>query len=105
MYIILQLRQHKRLKCPKRPEEKAMESRKKVSVELKIPCPKPDCDCTFPSVEALRAHKQAKHGPPSLKAPSSKYSCPTCGEGFARERALTLHQAIHTKGEKVLNKR
>lgn len=86
-------------------EEKAIESRKKSSVELKIPCPKPDCDCTFPSVEALRAHKQAKHGPPSHKALSSEYSCPTCGECFARERALKLHQAFHTKGQKVLNKR
>ncbi|XP_037548864.1 zinc finger protein 345 [Nematolebias whitei] len=87
-------------------EEKAIGSRKKSSsFELNIPCPKPDCDCTFPSVEALRAHKQDKHGAPSHKAPSSEYSCPTCGKCFARERALKLHQAFHTKGQKVLNKR
>lgn len=31
------------------------------TAELKIPCPEEDCDCIFPSVAALRAHKKDVH--------------------------------------------
>ncbi|XP_047461479.1 zinc finger protein 2-like [Mugil cephalus] len=31
------------------------------TAELKIPCPEADCDLTFPSVAALRAHKKEEH--------------------------------------------
>ncbi|XP_061598300.1 zinc finger protein 497-like [Cololabis saira] len=36
------------------------------TAELKIPCSENDCDCTFPSVAALRVHKKDKHAPSSL---------------------------------------
>ncbi|XP_017274889.1 zinc finger protein 11-like [Kryptolebias marmoratus] len=97
-----------RSKCAvqiKQEEEAKGRSEESSSFELQIPCPKPGCDCTFPSVEALRAHKQEKHAPHSHKAPGSEYSCPTCGKIFARERTLRSHQASHTKGEEVADKR
>ncbi|XP_015255384.1 PREDICTED: zinc finger protein Xfin-like [Cyprinodon variegatus] len=70
-----------------------------ASVKPKIPCPEEDCDCTFPSVEALRTHKKEQHGPRALKAPSSEYTRPTCGENCARESTLKAHQSSHIKRE------
>ncbi|MEQ2298928.1 hypothetical protein AMECASPLE_010245 [Ameca splendens] len=75
------------------------------SVELKIPCPEEDCDCTFFSVEGLRAHRKDQHSPRSLTAPISEYTCLTCGESFARESTLKAHQISHIKKEEVVEQR
>uniref|UniRef100_A0A3Q2QJU5 Zinc finger protein 835-like n=1 Tax=Fundulus heteroclitus TaxID=8078 RepID=A0A3Q2QJU5_FUNHE len=75
------------------------------SVEFKIPCPEEDCDCMFPSVEALRAHKKDRHGSRPPKAPGSEYTCLTCGESFARESTLLAHQTSHIKKEEVVDQR
>ncbi|CAG5885911.1 unnamed protein product [Menidia menidia] len=75
------------------------------SIELKIPCPEADCDCTFPSVAALRAHKKDKHGPSTHKTPSFEYSCVTCVKSFERESDLKSHQCCHAEGETMAEKR
>lgn len=69
------------------------------SAQLMIPCPEGECDLIFHSVAALRAHKRVEHGPPPRNAPSSEYSCPICGQSFARESSLRAHQISHTKEE------
>ncbi|KAF7211025.1 gastrula zinc finger protein xFG20-1 [Nothobranchius furzeri] len=66
------------------------------SAELKIPCSKPDCDCVFPTVAALRAHKKEKHGSPSLKASSTEDGS---SKSFAKEHDLRFHQSLHTEVE------
>ncbi|XP_028249741.1 zinc finger protein 430-like [Parambassis ranga] len=98
------------------------------STELKIPCSEANCDLTFTSVAALRAHKKEMHGATPQKAHScsqceesyaepeqltahiamahsSEYTCPTCGKGFGRESALKAHQNTHIEGEEVAEKR
>lgn len=98
--------------------------------ELKIPCPEADCDLVFPSVTALRAHKRDGHGHPlpsdktqahtecdeiaalpkqfqesTAQAHLSGYNCPTCGESFAQESDLYVHEKTHTEGEEVAGNR
>lgn len=75
------------------------------SVELKIPCPESGCNCIFPSVSALRAHKKIKHGHPPRKASSVEYTCLACGKSFSRESALKMHLTCHTEGEEAVEKR
>ncbi|XP_076005810.1 uncharacterized protein LOC143000388 [Genypterus blacodes] len=96
--------------------------------ELKIPCPEADCDLTFPSVAALRAHKKECHGQPPRKAhpctdcdesyarpeqlkthtarahSSNRHNCPTCGKSFGRESNLKAHQKTHTEEEEAVGK-
>ncbi|KAF7225963.1 zinc finger protein 576.2 [Nothobranchius furzeri] len=79
------------------------------------PCP--DCDLTFPGLVQLRAHKKEKHTPrkahpceeceESFARPeqldahmsrahaTGRFSCPTCGKSFGRERTLKAHQKGH----------
>uniref|UniRef100_A0A8C7X4W1 C2H2-type domain-containing protein n=1 Tax=Oryzias sinensis TaxID=183150 RepID=A0A8C7X4W1_9TELE len=71
-----------------------------TSVELNIPCPAADCDCTFPSVEALRTHKKTKHGPPLQTGICSECNCPNCGKTLAGQSALKSHQALHCEVKK-----
>ncbi|XP_041823340.1 oocyte zinc finger protein XlCOF6-like [Melanotaenia boesemani] len=75
------------------------------SVELKIPCPETDCNCIFPSVVALRAHKKTTHRNPNRKASIAEYTCLTCGKSFSRESALKAHLTCHTEGEEAVEKR
>ncbi|KAG8005285.1 hypothetical protein GBF38_011271 [Nibea albiflora] len=99
-----------------------------VQTELKIPCSEADCDLTFPSVAALRAHKREEHGPLPRKALTcieceesytrpeqlkihmarahrAEYTCHTCGKSFARESILKIHQNTHTEGEEEAEQR
>ncbi|XP_041665190.1 zinc finger protein 814-like [Cheilinus undulatus] len=99
-----------------------------LQTELKIPCPESDCDLTFPSVTALRAHKredhkQASHKPYSClecnesyaepeqlkahmsQAHCSEYTCPTCGKSLETEGDLQIHQYTHSEGEEAAEKR
>lgn len=87
------------------------------------PCP--DCDFTFPTLIQLRTHKKEKHTPrkahPCDECEESftrqeqldahmtrvhavgRFSCPTCGKSFGRERTLIAHQKSHTEEEKSEN--
>lgn len=71
-----------------------------TSVELNIPCPAADCDCTFASVEALRTHKKTKHAPPLQTGICSECNCPNCGKTFAGQSTLKSHQALHCEVKK-----
>uniref|UniRef100_A0A1A7XNM6 C2H2-type domain-containing protein n=1 Tax=Iconisemion striatum TaxID=60296 RepID=A0A1A7XNM6_9TELE len=77
-------------------EEEERECDEEFFTELKIPCSKPDCDCTFPTLEALRAHKKEKHGSPSLKASSA--------EDSSSKGDLRSHQSFHIEGEDADNR-
>ncbi|CAL9691618.1 unnamed protein product [Knipowitschia caucasica] len=91
--------------------------------KLEIPCPDPDCDLVFPSVDALRAHKKEQHGR-SSQTPHActecdqsfgeshqladhiakahgpeEFTCPTCGERFPSTSDLTDHLRTHCKKE------
>ncbi|XP_061772049.1 putative zinc finger protein 66 [Nerophis ophidion] len=83
------------------------------------PCP--DCELSFSSLVQLRAHKKEKHTvrkahpcaeceesfarPEQLDAHMSRvhvvgrFSCPTCGKSFGRERTLKAHQKSHPEEE------
>lgn len=87
------------------------------SSELQIPCPEADCDLIFPSVLALRAHKQVGHNPHACiqcdesfaqpeqlsahkdTAHNSRYTCLTCAKSFTRESSLKAHESTHTERE------
>lgn len=79
------------------------------------PCP--ECDLSFSGLAQLRAHKKEKHSPrkahpceeceESFARPEQldahmsrahavgRFSCPTCGKSFGRERTLIAHQKSH----------
>ncbi|XP_056142035.1 zinc finger protein 267-like [Lampris incognitus] len=79
------------------------------------PCP--ECDLTFPGLGQLRTHKKEKHTPrkahpceeceesfirpEQLEAhkarahTAGRFSCPTCGKSFGRERTMKAHQKSH----------
>ncbi|KAM9309352.1 zinc finger protein 576.2 [Pholidichthys leucotaenia] len=100
-------------------DEEAPAKEKKPKAESAPPRqhPCPECDLTFPSLIQLRAHKKEKHTPrkahpceeceESFARPEQldahmsrahadgRFSCPTCGKSFGRERTLKAHQKTH----------
>ncbi|XP_057684138.1 oocyte zinc finger protein XlCOF7.1-like [Corythoichthys intestinalis] len=57
----------KRRRIEEDDRERQEEQEKEEKEELKIPCPKEDCNQVFPTLEALRAHKKCHHLSPSSR--------------------------------------